>query len=230
MSNKDIFIFRGQTIFSRKFDYSLVEYKNVDSKVTIVCPIHGKFEQTPYHHLKSKYGCKKCGEKASAESKEKSTNDFITKARSVHGDTYDYSKTVYTKAKEKLEIVCPVHGVFEQLASGHLAGYGCFRCRNHGKGRVAMDQPCNLYYFNIIGTNLYKLGITSKSLEERYRAAFDRDQINLLFIREYSTGREAYNVEQFLLATYTHLRYQGNNILTSGNTELFTENILKGIN
>jgi hypothetical protein len=42
------------------YDYSLVEYVNTNSKVKIICPIHGLFEQTPHSHLSGK-GCRRCG-------------------------------------------------------------------------------------------------------------------------------------------------------------------------
>lgn len=56
------------------------------------------------------------------------TADFIRRARRVHGDRYDYSRVVYEAAKKKVKIVCPDHGVFEQLPPNHLIGHGCHEC------------------------------------------------------------------------------------------------------
>ena len=56
------------------------------------------------------------------------TAGFVEKARHVHGDKYDYSQTIYTGARDKLKIVCPKHGVFEQQACSHLQGCGCRKC------------------------------------------------------------------------------------------------------
>lgn len=50
------------------------------------------------------------------------TQEFIEKAKSIHGDKYDYSKAIYTTAKKKLIIICPIHGEFEQTPDGHLHG------------------------------------------------------------------------------------------------------------
>ena len=55
-------------------------------------------------------------------------DEFITKAKEIHGDIYDYSKTVYTKSKDNLTITCNKHGDFEQTANSHLAGRGCNQC------------------------------------------------------------------------------------------------------
>ena len=57
---KELFTIESQKQHNFKYDYSLVEYKNNSTKVKIICPIHGIFEQTPKEHVKSKIGCKKC--------------------------------------------------------------------------------------------------------------------------------------------------------------------------
>lgn len=58
------------------------------------------------------------------------TEDFISRAMIVHGDRYDYSKSIYTSAKEKVTIVCKKHGVeFYQSPTNHLQGkVGCNKC------------------------------------------------------------------------------------------------------
>ena len=61
-------------------------------------------------------------------SQEKKTEAFIYNARQVHGDTYNYSKSVYTGSKDKLTITCKQHGDFEQSAKKHIAGQGCPYC------------------------------------------------------------------------------------------------------
>ena len=54
---------------------------------------------------------------------------WVEKAREVHGDKYDYSQAVYTLSTNKLTIVCPEHGPFEQVANCHTAGkQGCPAC------------------------------------------------------------------------------------------------------
>lgn len=57
-----------------------------------------------------------------------SNEKFISKARSRHGDTFDYSKVEYKGSKEKVTIVCKEHGDFEQTASSHTRGMGCRKC------------------------------------------------------------------------------------------------------
>lgn len=56
------------------------------------------------------------------------TKEFIDKARNVHDDKYDYSKVEYKTTHEKVIIICPIHGEFEQLPLNHLQGKGCQKC------------------------------------------------------------------------------------------------------
>lgn len=224
-----MFIERATTLHNNRYDYSLVEYVTVDDKVEIICPIHGSYFQTPYHHINRKQGCPKCGREKASITKTSSTDKFIEKAKAIHGDKYDYTNTVYFTAKEKVTITCPIHGDFQQLASGHLSGYGCKLCTTYGKGRVSSSSPCILYYLYLPDFNYYKIGITSQNISLRYRTKFDQEQFQIVFIKKYLTGNEAYEKEQQILKKYQHLRYIGDNkILKSGNTEIFTEDIFKG--
>lgn len=57
-------------------------------------------------------------------------DDFIQKARKVHGDKYDYSKVDYKNNSTKVCIICPEHGEFWQTPNSHLLGSGCPSCSN----------------------------------------------------------------------------------------------------
>ncbi|BDX38891.1 hypothetical protein CYCD_22460 [Tenuifilaceae bacterium CYCD] len=116
------FILRARQVHGNKYDYSRVIYKNYETKVEIICKEHGSFHQKPHRHLDNG-GCPVCG-----GSNPLDTNQFIERARLVHGDRYDYSKTVYYNSKTKVEIICKEHGSFWQSPSGHLIGYNCRKC------------------------------------------------------------------------------------------------------
>jgi predicted nucleic-acid-binding Zn-ribbon protein len=63
--------------------------------------------------------------------------EFIEKAREIHGDKYDYSKVEYISTRQKVVIICPIHGEFLQLPSGHLTGYKCIKCGQAEKKQAA---------------------------------------------------------------------------------------------
>jgi hypothetical protein len=76
-------------------------------------------------------------------SEKKTTGQFIEGAKRVHGDRYDYSKTVYDGAYKKVTITCPVHGDFEQAATVHLSGCGCPKCStttSHDASRLLFEE------------------------------------------------------------------------------------------
>ena len=60
--NTEIFIQRAKLLYENKYDYSKVEYKNIDEKVCIICPEHGEFWQTPINHLWNREGCPVCAQ------------------------------------------------------------------------------------------------------------------------------------------------------------------------
>jgi len=124
LSSKD-FIDRAQKKHSNKYDYSLVEYKNMHTKVKIICKKHGIIEQLPMSHLK----CKPC---CCEKSNKSNTTDFIFKAKKIHKDKYDYSLTKYINSSKKVKIICNYHdSIFEQTPSNHLSKkHGCPLCGN----------------------------------------------------------------------------------------------------
>jgi very-short-patch-repair endonuclease len=120
------FIERANLIHNNKYDYSLVEYVNIDTKVKIVCTIHGVFEQSPNKHIsKTQRGCPKCNGGIKLEN-----DDFIERCKKIHNNKYDYSLVDYANANTNIKIICPIHGIFEQKPKHHINGSGCSMCNN----------------------------------------------------------------------------------------------------
>lgn len=70
--------------------------QKIDTKVSIICPIHGEFNQTPRNH-KNGHGCPDCGNISRSKSSAKNIEYFISKSNLIHSDKYDYSKSIYIK-------------------------------------------------------------------------------------------------------------------------------------
>jgi very-short-patch-repair endonuclease len=116
------FIEKAKEIHGDTYDYSKVNYISSQSNVIIICKIHGNFLQCPVNHLQRR-GCQKCAGKY-----QPSTEEFIERAKKIHGDKYDYSNVIYKTAKEKIIVICKIHGDFEQIPDCHLRGNGCDKC------------------------------------------------------------------------------------------------------
>ena len=123
--NTEEFIKEASILHNNKYDYSKVTFVDVHTKVCIICPIHGEFWQTPHMHLSKKQGCPKCGGTSKL-----TTEEFIQKAKEIHGNKYDYSKVNYISNSDKVCIICPEHGEFWQKVNDHISGKkGCPKCK-----------------------------------------------------------------------------------------------------
>lgn len=134
------FIEKARAVHGGKYDYSKAIYGNDNEvNVEIICPDHGSFWQQPNNHLSGK-GCKKCADIRTGEARMNSTEDFIEAACRVHGDKYDYSKAAYISAGDKVEIICPEHGSFWQIATNHVSQESdCPKCLLAGTSKLEID-------------------------------------------------------------------------------------------
>jgi hypothetical protein len=121
------FVERSNIIHNGKYSYP-ESYLNCRSKLTIVCPIHGPFQQKPITHLEGK-GCRKCGNIKRGDRFRSSYQEFVKKSLIVHKGKYKYPENqTYTNCYTLLEIECSIHGIFKQKSNIHLSGHGCKQC------------------------------------------------------------------------------------------------------
>ena len=130
---QDEFIEKSKLKHGDRYDYSKVKLKTLrNDKICIIChekdPItgkeHGEFWQTPSDHLCG-CGCVKCAKNYSY-----TLDEFIERAKIIHNNKYDYSKTFFEAYnKAKVIVGCPKHGDFTIDASLHLQGIGCPLCK-----------------------------------------------------------------------------------------------------
>ena len=135
MKTTEEFVKCVREVYGNKYNYSKVEYINNNTKVCIICQEHGEFWQTPGNHLR-KHGCQKCAIEKNRKSLSSTKEEFILKARQIHGWKYDYSKVEYINNNTKVCIICPEHGEFWQTPSAHLSKQGCPICGNLRKGLI----------------------------------------------------------------------------------------------
>lgn len=111
------FIQEATKIHNGKFSYSNIHTFDRLDKLSIICPVHGEFFQSATGHL-SGQGCMKCKN----DSQKWTTQKFIQKAKEVHGDKYDYSKSVYAGSQSKITVICLKHGEFYPAPVDHILG------------------------------------------------------------------------------------------------------------
>lgn len=135
----ELFIKSAKEVHSDKYIYSKTKYVKSREKVTITCPKHGDFLQTPNSHLNGA-GCPKCKDENIGNRCRLTTEEFISKSKNIHGEVYDYSKVDYRGGHEKVEIVCQIHGSFWQFPQNHLRGCGCPECKG---SRISKSKTSN---------------------------------------------------------------------------------------
>lgn len=116
------YINKAVSVHGDKYDYTKTTYTKAHNYVTITCSTHGDFTQKACNHINAKQGCPKCSGNVLTH------GEFIEKCTIVHDNFYDYSKTTYVKAHDKVTIICPTHGEFTQQAYVHLQGHKCPEC------------------------------------------------------------------------------------------------------
>ena len=175
------FIKKAKEVHGDKYDYSKVEYINNREKVIIICPEHGPFKQKPLKHIQ-KNGCPYCG-----GTKKLTKEEFIKKAKEVHGDKYDYSKVDYVNSETKVIIICPEHGEFEQTPHNHLNGQGCPNCNTCKNSKISQNVE-----------NILK----EKNIKYEKEKTFDwlKNKSNLFldfYLSDYNVAIECHGIQHF---------------------------------
>lgn len=143
--DQNIFIQKSKNKWGEKYDYSLVDFKNANTKVKIL--LNGIiYEQTPHNHLK--YAPEKAIRLKTGE-------DFINESKIIHENKYSYENSIYKNDREKLIITCPKHGDFTQRPNHHLKGVGCPTC-NESQGEKKIAKFLNKHKINFLRQHRFK--------------------------------------------------------------------------
>lgn len=132
---REMFLDKCVSKYRDRFEYDLTNFVTVTgSRIILKCKHHGDVPVYAKYLLSSTTeGCPRCAQVEAAKVRSKTkiartTKNFESRCRVVHGDKYDYSKVLYESNMTKVVIVCPVHGEFAQAPAEHWSGSGCKKC------------------------------------------------------------------------------------------------------
>jgi len=130
-------------IHNNFYTYQNLNYINNRIKITINCPIHGDFQQTPKDHLNGR-GCWDCYK----DSQKMNSNVYFKRVNEKHNSKYKYFND-YNGSRNKIKIECPEHGIFYQLAQNHIKGAGCIKCSgNYNYTTEEFNKKSNIIHNN----------------------------------------------------------------------------------
>lgn len=141
---KERFLKKAMKLYGDRFDYSkmrMSEYKPI-----IICRKHNiEFRQERRNHLRY-IGCPKCV----SEHLKHDTDEYIKKAKEIHGNKYSYEKTKYIGSRDKVIVTCPIHGDFKITACEHIRkkrnATGCRYCACRSEA-----EAITINYLNSLG-------------------------------------------------------------------------------
>ena len=134
---QDSFIERATKKHNGFYLYDKTNFISRNKKITVTCPNHGDFVVLAKNHLHGS-GCPQCAREKNGIKCRKTQEEFIRRAKEIHGNRYIYDKTIYITLEDPVTITCPNHGDYIQTPTSHLNGHGCPHChRSKGEVRVA---------------------------------------------------------------------------------------------
>ena len=120
------FIRRATAVHNGRYLYNNVQFTNVLTGVmSIVCPIHGEFRQSPVNHLAGKVGCTKCNHMKSRG--EAAVASYLA----MFTPTISRDRTIL-KPKE-IDIYLPEHKIAVEYCGMYWHSFGDIKAEKEGK-------------------------------------------------------------------------------------------------
>lgn len=197
------------------YDLSMVDYKHANSKIEVICRTHGTFSVRASAFARGT-GCRLCAYELNTKRMSSNVDDFIARAKSVHGNRYDYSLVEYETALKNVEIICETHGIFHQTPASHLTGRGCPSCKKSG-----FKQNSIAHLYVLIYNEILKVGITNQDVLDRIQQINRSSGYSFVEVLSVSMyGAEAKQLERSALK-YLASKYKRCKDKFTGSTECF---------
>lgn len=202
-----------------EYEVSLDKFKYVSSLdyTTVTCRKHGDYRTKHNWLLTRGNQCMSCANEKKPSLLNMGTKGFIERSKSVYGDFYDYSKTVYTNCREPVTVTCPVHGDFDIIAYYHSSGgNGCPECglENGAMGVNSYKKSCpngaSAYVLEMSNSEevFIKVGI-SKNVKSRADdlSRVSKTSVKILHTVGFTDAGDAWYLEKDILSAFAEHKY-----------------------
>lgn len=183
IKSSSYWISKFNLVHGDKYTYTFV--LNDTSTVNVHCTLHDSITTCLKSNVGRGHGPACCKKAFLRKKYQTPPSLFLTSAKKIHNDKYDYSLVQYTNTHTKVKIVCPIHNEFNQTPLNHLHGAGCPVCARITKAEFSVggftakrfnahpelqSLPAILYIIQCIDPiePFIKIGITTKTVEERF--------------------------------------------------------------
>lgn len=130
---------KAKPFFENDFDFLGLDCNGHHIKFILRCKKCGNIRCTNSNNLK-RFGCKKCSSQKTGRKLAYTNEKFIEIAKAIHGNIYDYSKTIYVQNKQKIIVTCPKHGDFLISPNKHICDQqGCPICHGSGLEKITYE-------------------------------------------------------------------------------------------
>lgn len=226
------FIEKANKVHGNKYDYSKVDFKNMTTKVVIVCPKHGEFEQRPDNHVRGQ-GCRKCGRDSLRELRNQGKGPWAAAARQKAAKTMEQKFGAKTWAesdegRQALKDMCASDEVRQKMSERARSSearehYRQTSVQNHGTEHWTKSEAGKAKLHEMFGTNEERYLRSQRMLSEEVRAKIEATSMARYGVPYYwqsDEGRkrlkELLNSEEVIertrqtnLARYGHETWQG---------------------
>jgi len=214
--NNHFYIDKLKTKYGGEVDFSNSVYKGYHKNIEYLCVKHNIISKKKYHRLlnDNESLCPLC----KIEKLKLTHDDFLKRANNIHNNKYKYPEK-YKSHKDKMKIICPIHGEFIKITNLHLSGQGCPKCSK-------IIQPIYNSYVYIIRLfnkkeDFIKIGITRSISKKRFSEIIKGTDFSYKIL-SFRFHKESLKKEQELHEKMRKFLYIPQQQLFSGNTECFT--------
>ena len=132
LTHKERFLKNARAMYP-DYDFSRVEYKDRETHIVVVCPVHGEFKIRPRTLLigekgQKPHGCWKCNNLIPPYEKELTLDTFKNRMHELYGDRYTFVWSDFNNKQSMIRFTCKEHGEQRRSVTGLLDGKGCAYC------------------------------------------------------------------------------------------------------
>lgn len=132
LTHKERFLKKARAMYP-DYDFSRVEYKDRETYIVVVCPVHGEFKIRPRTLLigekgQKPHGCWKCNNLIPPYEKELTLDTFKNRMHELYGDKYTFVWSDFKNRQSMIRFACKEHGEQRRSVTGLLDGKGCAYC------------------------------------------------------------------------------------------------------